>query len=204
MKILYTTMGFIATACACAALAAPAMAAEEFVASRLPMECSEASVCTTQGHAVGGEFSQVIKLGVFEIKCNAKTKALTVGEGAITWESNSTFATEIKFTKCLTVAKYGSLVTGTKTNFNENKPMKIVYHINGFAEFGTGETVTEVELGGAEASFKIAGKVCKINWPAQTVPAVAEKKPEGEYSAVTYSNNFVGVPQSEHNKFPSL
>jgi len=201
MKILYTTMGFVATACACAAFAAPAMAAEEFVASRAPTECSEATPCKTHGKAPEGEFSQILKFGAFEIRCNAGTHALTVGEGAITWESNSTFATEVKFTRCKTAAKFGSFIGGLATTFNEKKPMKILYHINGFAEFGTGETTTEVEIGGAEASFKISGHICKINWPAQTVPARAEKHPEEEFSAATYSNKEVPVLVSK--KFPT-
>jgi hypothetical protein len=196
-------LGMAAVACAFAVFATPALA-HEFEASRLPTPLSEASPGKTKGSAPEGEFSQVLTFGAFTIKCNAKTKAKTVGEGAITWETNATFATEIKYFKCWTVAKFNNGFTGAlRTTFNEGLPMKILYHINGFAEFGTGETVTEVEIGGAEASFKIAGKICKVNWPAQTVPAIAEKKPEGEYSAAVYSNKEVEVPESAYSKFPS-
>jgi hypothetical protein len=204
MKILKTTIGLVAAVGAFAAFATPAMAVEEFVASRLPTECSEASVCKTKGRAPEGEFSQVLRFGGFEIKCNAVTKALSVGEGAITWETNPTFATELKFSKCLTVAKFGSFIGGLHTRFNEGLPMKIVYHINGFAEIGVGETTSEVEIGGAEASFKISGKICKIDWPAQTIPAAAIKDPEGEFSSAVYSNKFVSVPETEKKKFPNL
>ncbi len=82
--------------------------------------------------------------------------------------------------------------------------MKIVYHINGFAEIGTGETETEVEIGGAEASFKIAGHICKIDWPAQTIPAKAIKSPEEEFSAAVYANKEVSQPESLKNKYPNL
>jgi hypothetical protein len=195
--------GIAAALCALAVFATPAMAAE-FEATRLPAPCSEASPCKTKGISPEGEHSQVLKFGAFEIRCNAKTKANTVGEGAITWEFTPTFATEIKYYKCLTVAKFGDgFVGGLNTTFNEGKPMKILYHINGYAEIGTGETTSEVEVGGGEASFKIAGKLCKIDWPAQTVPAAATKDPEGEYSAAVYSNKEVPVAANRAKKFPS-
>src|SRR5947209_18591102 len=164
MKMLTRTAGIGAALCAFAIYAAPALAnGTEFEATKLPVQCEEATPCATRGVAVGGEFSQALKFGAFTIKCNAKTKAKTIGEGAVAWEFNPTFATEIKFTKCLTVAKFGSFTGGIKTAFNGGLPMKILYHINGFAQIGTGETTTEVEIGGAEASFKISGKICKIN-----------------------------------------
>lgn len=210
MKILYKTMGVAATACACAAFAAPAMAAEEFVASRLPMECTELSPCKQAGHGVGtseiggSERPERLIFGAFEIVCAAKTTAKTINEGAISWETNETLAFEIKFTKCKTVLKaklgFNAAIT---TSFNEGKPMKIVYHINGFGEFGTGPTETEVEVGGAEASFKISGKICKIDWPAQTVPTKAIKEPEGEFSAAVYANKEVEVEEAKYKKFPS-
>jgi len=176
----------------------------EFKADRLPKPISEEEPGKTKGGSAGAEFSQEFTFGVFKIRCNvAKAYAKTVGEGAITWATSKTFATEIKFSKCLTVAKFGSFTGGLATRFNEGLPMKIVYHINGYAETGVGETETEVELGGAEASFKISGKICKINWPAQTIPAVAEKKPEGEYSSAVYSKIEPEVPESEWKKFPS-
>jgi len=204
MRHFLRTMGLTGALVAVVLPASSAFAnGTEFTASREPTPISEASPGTTKGRAPEGEFSQVLKFGNFTIKCNAKTKALTVGEGAITWESSATFATEIKFYKCLTVAKFGSFTGGLATRFNEGLPMKILYHINGFAEIGTGETFTEVEVGGAEASFKIAGKICKISWPAQTVPARAVKHPEEEFSAAVYSNRFVPVPESQFHKFPS-
>src|ERR1700739_1361179 len=112
MKILYKTVGIAATACACAVFAAPAMAAEEFTASRLPVECSEESPCKQAGHNIGAseiggsERPEKMVFGAFEILCAGKTSAKTIGEGAISWESNETLSFEIKFTKCKTVAKF--------------------------------------------------------------------------------------------------
>jgi hypothetical protein len=211
MKIFKTTIGLVAAVGACAAFAAPAMAAEEFVASRLPTECSEELPCKTVGRATGSseiggsERPEKLVFGAFEILCSAKTQAKTLGEGAITWETNPTLAFEIKFTKCKTVDKFKlGFNGGLTTSFNEGKPMKIVYHINGFSEFGTGETTSEVEIGGSEASFKISGgKTCKIDWPAQTVPVKAVRNPEEEFSAATYSNKEVEVEETKFKKFPS-
>jgi hypothetical protein len=204
MRYFWRTMGL---AVALFAFVLPASSAfangEEFVASREPVPLSEESPGKTHGRAPEGEFSQVLKFGAFTIKCNAVTNAKTINEGAVSWESNATFSTELKFFKCLTVARFGSFLGGLSTSFNGGLPMKIVYHINGFAEIGTGETFSEVEIGSGEASFKISGKICKINWPAQTVPAKAVKHPEEEFSAAVYSNKFVPVPESMWHKFPS-
>jgi len=199
MKRYSRTLGLVIAVCAFAVPVTSAFG-EEFVASREPVPISEEKPGTTKGRAPEGEFSQTLKFSNFTIKCNAKTKALTVGEGAIAWETSPTFATEIKYTKCLTVAKFGSFTGGLHTSFNEGKPMKILYHINGFAEIGSGVTFTDVEIGGAEASFKISGKICKISWPAQTVPAAAIKNPEEDFSAAVYSNKEVPVAVSK--KFP--
>lgn len=206
MKTFSRTVGALAGLCAFAVFTTPAFAGsitEEFEATKLPVQCSEASPCKTRGIAPEGEHSQVLNFGAFTIKCNATTSAKTVGEGAIAWEFNKTFATEIKFTKCLTVAKFKEFTGGLSTRFNGGLPMKILYHINGFAEIGTGETVTEVEVGGAEATFTIANKICHINWPAQTVPAAAIKKPEGEYSSAEYFPESKEVPEALWKRFPS-
>lgn len=58
---------------------------------------------------------------------------------------------------------------GLKTNFNGGVPLKFVFHENGFAEFGTGETESEVEVSAGASTFTIGAKTCKISWPAQTI-----------------------------------
>jgi hypothetical protein len=203
------TIAVSAVVCACAVAATPALA-KNFESSRIPNECSEASPCTTKGVGIGevsekfAERTARFKFGGFEILCKkVALKAKTVGEGAITWSTSQTFATEVKFNSCGTVAHFGSNAGELKTGFNGGKPVKFVYHVNGFAEEGSGETTTEVELGGATTTFTIAGKICKIGWPEQTVPAVAEKKPEAEYSSAVYSNTEVPVLETQLKKFPS-
>jgi hypothetical protein len=205
----------LALLCAFLLTAVPA-SAHQFKAHRQPTACSESSICPTKGVGIESEGleeerNQKFMFGPFEILCTAAAKAKTVAEGGITWATHSTLSTEVKFNKCLTKAHFGSFVAGLRTSFNINpetkkgEPVKFVYHVNGFAEVGTGETVTEVEVGTGEATFQISGKVCKINWPAQTVPATAIKKPEGEFSSAVYSNNLVEVEPTPNQlkKFPS-
>jgi hypothetical protein len=204
----------LASLCAFLLTAVVPASAHQFKASRAPVACSESTLCKTHGVSIEsegheGERNQKFVFGPFEIVCAAVAKANTQAEGAIAWSTNSTLSTEVKFTKCLTKAHFGSFVAGLHTAFNveegKSQPVKFVYHVNGFAEIGTGETVTEVEVGSGESTFKISGKVCKISWPAQTVPTAAIKKPAGEFSSAVYSNNLVPVEPTPGNakKFPS-
>jgi hypothetical protein len=209
--------GLCLAAIACTFAVTASAMAQEFVASREPVPLSEEKPGKTKGYGIASEGleaerNQFFKFGPFEIVCTAIAHANTIAEGAVSWESSPTFATLIKYNKCLTKAHFGSFVAGLQTAFNINpetkkqEPLKFVYHVNGFAETGTGETESEVEVGSGEATFKISQKVCKISWPAQTVPATAVAKPEGEFSAVTYSNNFVPVEETATNlkRFPTL
>ena len=209
MRNFKATFGLAAVVCMFAVMVAPALAAE-FTASKLPNTCSEAEPCRTKGKGIGSpsekhpEYTQLFKIGGFTIVCKkAVSYAKTPAEGAFTTTSSSTFSTEVKFAECLTEAKYGSFTSGTRTVFNGGKPVKFVYHTNGFAELGSGETEQAVEIGGTETSFKLAGKVCTINLPPQTVPVNAVKKPEGEYSAATYSNEEAEVPEKLMKRFPA-
>jgi hypothetical protein len=190
--------------------------AHQFTASRLPTPLSEEKFGKTKGVSIASEGLEAERnmqfiFGVFRIDCAAQAHANTIAEGAVSWATHSTLSSEVKFTKCLTQARFGSFIAGLPTQFNVNpetkksEPVKFVYHVNGFAELGTGETVSEVEVGSGDTSFKIAAKVCKVVWPRQTVPAAAEKKPEGEYSSVTYAPNPVEVEPTSANlkKFPS-
>jgi hypothetical protein len=215
MRHLRMALGLVVAVCAFSLAAGPALA-HNFTASRLPKPLSEAEPGKTKGFGIASEGleaerNQFFKFGPFEILCTATAHANTIEEGAVSWSTHQTFSTEIKFQKCLTKAHFGTFTGGLATSFNVNpetkkaEPIKFVYHVNGFAEIGTGETVSEVEVGSGEANFKISGKICKINWPRQTVPAVAEKKPSEEFSAAVYSNNFVPVEETlaNKNKFPS-
>jgi hypothetical protein len=203
----------LATAlCALGVAAGPAGAAQ-FTASRMPKPLSESEPGTTKGLPIGStelggtERSQELRFGPFHIYCTVKAFANTIAEGAISWTGSETLSTELRFEKCLTKANYEGTIFGTKTSFNLNaekkpEPVKFVYHVNGVVELGAGETESEVEVGSGTATFTIGGKVCKINWPRQTVPAKAVQKPEAQYSAAVYSNNEVPVAPSLVKKFP--
>jgi hypothetical protein len=216
MRRLKTAAGMVATIGALAAGAAPALATTQFTASRLPKPLSEAEPGKTRGRGVGStelggeERSQELKFGVFYIVCAAKTSGKTIDEGAVSWATSLTFSTEVKFEKCLTRTDFNGFLAGIKTTFNVNpetkksEPVKFVYHVNGFVQLGAGETESEVEVGSGNASFSIAGKICKIDWPRQTVPAKAVKKPEEPYSAAVYTSENVPVEEKEIRKFPSL
>jgi hypothetical protein len=192
-----------ATVCALAVASAPAVAAE-FTASRLlPSPCSEASPCKTKGRGVTSEFpekfpgyTQQFKFGTLRIDCErAKTEAKTPAEGAITWETSQTFATEVKYGKCLVPVKSGNFTGGLKAYFNEGKPVKFVYTAAKEAEFGTGETESEVEVAGGETTFKIQAKLCKIIWPSQKLSA--------KEAGVTFANTEVEVVEKQWKKFPT-
>jgi hypothetical protein len=185
-----TTLGLAVALGVFAVMAASALAAPIFKASAVGKEYTPAEPGKTKGS--GAE--QAFQFGPFKIKC-AQAKA----KGIVTAHQFKDFATNVKFSKCLTEAKFGSFRGGLKTKFS---PVKIVYHVNGFAEVGSeGPEGSEVKITGGEANIKISGKICNIIWPAQTVPAKAVKNPEGEFSAVTYTNE--SVPTENLKKFPS-
>jgi hypothetical protein len=180
--------------CVCATTAATAMGEQFFRATRQPKPVAELEPAKTAGNGVS---EQSFKFGPFSIICK---KAHSTG--SVNKETFQDFSIQIKFGECLTEAHFGNGFTGgLKTKFNEGKAIGFVYHINGFTEVGEAPEGTEVKISGGGANFKIAGKICTINWPAQTVPAKAQTEPEGEFSAAVYSNeNFANASLK---KFPS-
>lgn len=214
MKNLKMAVGLAATVGALAASVAPAPAAQ-FVASRLPKPLSEEAVGKTKGLGVGStelggeERNQEFHFGQYHIYCSAKTFGKTIAEGAVSWPTSPIFATMVKFEKCLTKIDVEGVFEGLATKFNWNpeikktEPIKFVYHVNGFAELGTGEPESEIEVGSGTASLAISGKICDIAWPRQTVPAKAIKDPEEIFSAASYSDTQVPVVETQLKKFPS-
>ena len=209
MRNFKATFGLATMVCLIAVMAVPAFAAE-FTASKLPNNCSLAEPCRTKGRGTGEidekhpGFTQKFMIGVFTIECKkAVSYAKTPAEGAFTSGSSSTFSTEVKFMECLTEAKFGAWTGGLGTSFNGGHPVKFVYHTNGFAELGSGETEEAVEIGGTETTFKVSGHICTMAIPPQTVPIGAVTKPGGEFSAAEYSNEEVAVSEKLVKRFPS-
>jgi hypothetical protein len=195
------------------ATSASALALGEFTASRLPVPCSEEHLCTTRGVSIEsqgakeeltGTRNQRLRFGPFEIYCSAKAQALTMAEGAISWELSPIFATEVHFNTCLTKYKLQGFTGGITTTFTgpgkKKEPIKIVYKRNGTAEFGVGETTEEAEISPGAATIVISGKTCEIEWPSQHVPLTPTSE-EKEYSFATYSQK--EVPNSTVKQFPT-
>jgi len=185
-------LGLLATTCAFAIGAAPALA-HEFIASR-----------EGKTHGVS-ETEQVFKLGTFKIKCQKAS-----AKGLVAAGSSSTYATAVTFAKCLTSAFVGGtkhqIFLGTKWL----TPLAIEYHANGFVETGSEleETEGAAVLKGGTAVLKInTGKTeefekseCHLSWPEQTIPLKAVKNPEEEFSTATYSN--ATMPHLVNKNFP--
>jgi hypothetical protein len=178
MRHLRLSLGLIASVCAFAVAASPALA-HEFIASKA-------------GKVHGAEESeQLFKFGAIKMKCQQASAAGKVAGG-----STQTFATLIKFSKCLTTAKVGTHEIFIATKWLT--PLAIEYHANGFVE--SGSMVSEIEgrtvLAGGSAVIKInTGKTeefekseCHVSWPPQTIPRKAITSPTEEFSAATYTN----------------
>lgn len=191
MRHVKLGLGFASVVCAFAIAAAPALA-HEFTASKT-------------GKISGKSMTeQNFKFGPFKITCERAT-----AKGAVAAGSTSTLATSIRFGLCTDEVKFGTKPAHVPTHFLT--PLVIAYHANGFVETGseTEEVEGEAVLSGGEAEIKIYTGVlpgqheqsrCTIHWPEQTLPLKAVRKPEGEYSAATYSN--VLTPNENLKKFP--
>ncbi len=190
MRHLRLTLGLAAGVCAFLLAASPALA-HEFTASKA-------------GRVAGTvEATQTFKFGPFKVTCEKAS-----AKGAVAAGGAPTFATSIKFSKCTTEGKIGSKPIKLPTHFLT--PVAIEYHANGFVE--SGSELEEVEgvavLKGGSAELKVYTGVteeheksrCEIVWEEQTIPLKAERKPELEYSAVTYSNET--RPETNLKKFP--
>lgn len=184
------SIGFLAAVCAFALAATPALA-HEFTASKT-------------GKVTGKtESEQLFRFGPFKITCEK-----AAAKGAVAAGSSKTYATSIKYSKCSTAGKIGSKPIKLATSFKT--PLAIEYHANGFVE--TGSELEEFEgaavLAGGSAELKVntglteehKASRCNIVWPEQTIPLKAEKKPEGEYSSATYSNET--TPKENLKTFP--
>jgi hypothetical protein len=178
MRHLRLALGLAASVCTLAIAVSPALAGE-FVASKA-------------GKVHGAEESeQLFRFGAIKIKCQKVSATGSVAGGA-----TQTFATLIKYSKCLTTAKVGSHEIFIATTWKT--PLAIEYHANGFVE--TGSMVSEIEgrtvLAGGSAEIKInTGKTeefekseCHVIWPAQTIPVKAINHPEEEFTAAKYTN----------------
>jgi hypothetical protein len=169
MRQLWRPVGLVAFACAFALLSTSAIAAE-FHASKT-------------GKTRGKTFEEephVWKFGGIKVTCLKAGQTGEVLEG-----SKKTLLDKVKYGECSTEARLGGEPIFLKTRFLT--PVYFEYHANGFAEFG-GSSESELKLvTPSSIEIKISAIKCIIEVPPQTIPVKAEKKPEGEYSAVAFS-----------------
>jgi hypothetical protein len=183
MRQLWRPVGLVAFACAFALLSTSAIAAE-FHGS-------------FSGKTRGKNFEeteQVFKFGGIKVTC---LKANETGE--VLAGSSKTLFDKVKYGKCSTEAKLGGNPIFLTTRFLT--PIDFEYHANGFAEVG-GSSESELKLTAPSSiELRIPSIKCVIEIPPQTIPVKAEKKPEGEYSAVAFSTE--EFPSTNKKLFPS-
>jgi len=181
-----TAAALALTACAIAVSAAPALAAKEFYSN---------PVGKTKILGIG---NQVFNLGPFEIKCE---KVKSVKANHTNESPSNTFFAQLKYTGCGTAAKVGSEKVSLKTRFMT--PVVMEYHGHGFIEFGSEEMETEgqIHINGGAVEVKVAALKCIIIIEEQTIPEVAELKPENEFPQAKYHSE--GVPVKVSAKFPT-
>jgi hypothetical protein len=189
MRHIRTGLALAVATCAFVVMTTPALA-HEFVASK-----------AGKTHGVE-ESEQSFRFGPFIINCQKASAKGQVAGGA-----SATYATSIKFSKCLTTAHIGSHSIFLPTKFLT--PLAIEYHANGFVETGSElETEGSAKLAGGSAELKVkSGRTeenekseCVISWEEQTIPLKAAKKPEEEYSAATYEPG--AIPHAVTKSFP--
>jgi hypothetical protein len=182
MRQLWRPIGLVAFVCAFALLSTSAIAAEFHASS--------------SGKTRGKNFEeeeQVFKFGAIKTTC---LKAAETGE--VLAGSSKTLFDKVKYAKCSTEAHLGGNPIFLSTRFLT--PIDFEYHANGFAEFG-GSSESELKLTSPSSiEIKIPSIRCVIEIPPQTIPVKAEKKPEGEYSAVAFSTE--EFPNANKKLFP--
>lgn len=178
----------------------PALAADESFVANIPGKTiSPAKPAKAKGKS---EEPQVFKFGPkFIFKCqqspfpeNREAGPTALTSATVEEETSSTLEVGITFKKC---GRYATASTEEFTPATIKGKLTVIYHINGFVivegngegeelEYDKGAEILETALTIKEP----AAKECTIIIPAQTVPLGAVKKPEGEFSAAVYSNEF--------------
>ncbi len=180
MRHVRLKFGVVATLCAFAVAATPAMA-HDFTGN------------VGKSAKAKGEGEQEFKFGVFKILCESSSAK----GGGLATSPQKTLFLEVKFSHCSTEAHIGGEPFFLKTRFKT--PVSFEYHANGFVETGS-ESEEGVKLSGGTVEMKVAGLKCIIGWEPQIIPIKAESKPEDEFSAVSYSN--IAEPHTVNAKFP--
>jgi hypothetical protein len=192
MRSVKMTFGLAAAVCALCVAAVPAMA-HEFSFNIANKTISEATPAKIRG---GSEETQEFRLGAFTFTCEK-----TVVRGKATAPEQDTLYNEVKFSKCITYLLPEKSHEKLPFTVRFKGPFDLRYHANGFAESG-GESESEVDLvNPGPVVATVVGTKCLINYPPQTIPVKAEKKPLEEYSVAVFSPT--EVASTKIKLFPS-
>ena len=206
MRHMRNALGAMALLCVFALPASSALAGE-FKATRTSEPCSVTVPCPTNGKGFGTAdpehegFSQEFQFGAFNVLCKgAHPYAKTAAEGAPTWTMSQSFTTQIKFTKCLTVAHFSSQFEGgIPTSVNRGKPMEFTYLPNAPGKGAPGQVIISA------GSAKIGSGICTFSWggqtiysksglPAATFETTLKKQPmTGLHEYLVVHNSFRGI-----------
>ena len=186
-------IGALATAvCALFVAAVPALA-HEFTASQYKKTITESTPVGLKGVS---EEPQEFRLAQFTFTCEK-----TVVKGKVSSPSSATLYNVVKFSACTTylVPEKAKEKLPFKVKFKQSFDFE--YHANGYVNSG-GESESEVDLVNPKpVEAEVVGTKCILTWLPQVIPVRAEKKPGGEYSAATFTNE--EVAQSNLKMFPS-
>lgn len=192
MRRVRIIVGLAAAACALAVFATPTFAATfgNFAAHISGQTISPGTPAEAKGH---GEASE-IQLGQYKISCEKEIKS----KGKVTAEHSSEFFQEMRFSKCKTLNSGTGPIGESK---NVHFKLLMTFKSNGSTEFGP---ESEVEVAKTEVAFKASGSSCIVTIPQQDVPKGAEKHPEKEWEAASYSTEKEAVEGKRNlEKFPS-
>ena len=172
MRHMRNAFGAMTLVCVFALPASSALAGE-FKATRSASPCSVAEPCPTNGKGIGEVdpeqhegYRSEFQFGAFNVLCKGvHVYAKTAAEGAPTWETSESFTTQAKFSKCLTVAKFGAKFEGgIPTTVNKGKPMEFTYLPNAPGKEGAlGQVIISA------GSAKIGSGICTFGWGGQTI-----------------------------------
>ena len=192
MRSVKMTIGLAAAVCALCVAAVPAMA-HEFSFNITNKTISEATPAKIHG---GSETTQEFRLGAFTFTCEN-----TIVRGKAPASESATLYNEVKFNKCITYLLPEKSHEKLPFQVRFKGPWDLRYHANGFAESG-GESESEVDLvNPGPVVATVVGTKCLINYPPQTIPVKAIKKPLEEYSSAVFSP--IEVASTKLKAFPS-
>ena len=178
--------------CAFALAATPALA-HEFIASKTGK--------TTRHRAKPNRRSNSGRSKSNAEKASAK--------GAVAAGSSRTYATSIKYAKCMTDGENRQPKRRSYCRRNSLTPLAVEYHANGFVE--TGSEIEEVEgkavlaggIGGTQSQHRRKPKNTKVQmqhlWPEQTIPLKADKR-TGRRILVGHVHQRTGDPKPVERK----